>query len=118
MDNGPIEQVEWESTFRIHRRQARTYRRGNILLAGDAAHINSPLGGQGMNTGLGDADNLAWKLALVVRGKASERLLDTYETERRPVGAQVLASTTPATRLVMSSGVVTRTVRDRCCGRR
>ncbi|GAB2825925.1 FAD-dependent oxidoreductase [Lentzea nigeriaca] len=110
---GPIDEVEWESTFRIHRRQAATYRRGNVLLAGDAAHIHSPLGGQGMNTGLGDADNLAWKLALVVQGRASERLLDTYEAERRPVGAQVLASTTPATRLVMGSGVVSRTVRDR-----
>jgi 4,5-epoxidase len=110
---GPIEEVEWESTFRIHRRQAATYRRGNVLLAGDAAHIHSPLGGQGMNTGLGDADNLAWKLALVVQGRASEELLDTYEAERRPVGARVLASTTPATRLAMGPGVVTRTIRDR-----
>lgn len=110
---GPIDSVEWESTFRIHRRQAATYRRGNVLLAGDAAHIHSPLGGQGMNTGLGDADNLAWKLALVVRGRATEELLDTYEAERRPVGARVLASTTPATRLAMGPGVVTRTIRDR-----
>ncbi|MEU0877668.1 FAD-dependent monooxygenase [Lentzea sp. NPDC005914] len=109
---GPIDSVEWESTFRIHRRQAATYRRGNVLLAGDAAHIHSPLGGQGMNTGLGDADNLAWKLALVVQGRASATLLDTYEAERRPVGAQVLASTTPATRLVMGPGVVTRAFRD------
>ncbi|MFC3892467.1 FAD-dependent oxidoreductase [Lentzea rhizosphaerae] len=110
---GPIDSVEWESTFRIHRRQAATYRRGNVLLAGDAAHIHSPLGGQGMNTGLGDADNLAWKLALVVQGRASEQLLDTYEAERRPIGARVLASTTPATRLAMGPGVVTRTIRDR-----
>lgn len=110
---GPIDSVEWESTFRIHRRQAATYRRGNVFLAGDAAHIHSPLGGQGMNTGLGDAENLAWKLALVVQGRAAERLLDTYEPERRPIGARVLASTTPATRLVMGPGLVTRTVRDR-----
>jgi 4,5-epoxidase len=110
---GPIEEVEWESTFRIHRRQAVAYRRGNVLLAGDAAHIHSPLGGQGMNTGLGDADNLAWKLALVVRGSAGEELLDTYEAERRPIGARVLAATTPATRLAMGPGVVTRTIRDR-----
>jgi 4,5-epoxidase len=109
---GPVDSVEWESTFRIHRRQAATYRRGNVLLAGDAAHIHSPLGGQGMNTGLGDADNLAWKLALVVRSKASPALLDTYEAERRPVAARVLAATTPATRLAMGPGVVARTVRD------
>jgi 4,5-epoxidase len=110
---GPVDSVEWDSTFRIHRRQAATYRRGTVLLAGDAAHIHSPLGGQGMNTGLGDAENLAWKLALVVHGRASERLLDTYDAERRPIGARVLASTTPATRLVMGPGVVTRTIRDR-----
>lgn len=110
---GPIDSVEWESTFRIHRRQAATYRRGTVFLAGDAAHIHSPVGGQGMNTGLGDAENLAWKLALVVRGRAAERLLDTYEAERRPIGARVLASTTPATRLVLGPGLVTRTIRDR-----
>ncbi|WP_237048209.1 FAD-dependent oxidoreductase [Lentzea guizhouensis] len=110
---GPVEEVEWESTFRIHRRQAVTYRRGTVFLAGDAAHIHSPVGGQGMNTGLGDAENLAWKLALVVHGRADERLLDTYEAERRPIGARVLASTTPATRLVLGPGLVTRTIRDR-----
>ncbi len=110
---GPVDSVEWESTFRIHRRQAASYRRGTVLLAGDAAHIHSPLGGQGMNTGLGDAENLAWKLALVAQGRASERLLDTYEAERRPVGARVLAATTPATRLVMGPGRLSRTVRDR-----
>jgi 4,5-epoxidase len=109
---GPVDSVEWESTFRIHRRQAVTYRRGNVLLAGDAAHIHSPLGGQGMNTGLGDAENLAWKLALVVQGKAAAALLDTYEAERRPVAARVLATTTPATRLAMRPGVLPRAVRD------
>jgi 4,5-epoxidase len=109
---GPIESVEWESTFRIHRRQAAAYRRGNVFLAGDAAHIHSPLGGQGMNTGLGDADNLAWKLALVVQGRAAPALLDTYEAERRPVAARVLATTTPATRFAMRPGVVTGAVRD------
>ncbi|GAA3636582.1 FAD-dependent monooxygenase [Lentzea roselyniae] len=109
---GPIGAVEWESTFRIHRRQAATYRRGDILLAGDAAHIHSPLGGQGMNTGLGDAENVAWKLALVVQGKAAPTLLDTYEAERRPVAARVLAATTPATRIAMGPGVLARTTRD------
>ncbi|WP_169730882.1 FAD-dependent monooxygenase [Lentzea kentuckyensis] len=109
---GPVTSTVWESTFRIHRRLASAYRRGNVLLAGDAAHIHSPLGGQGMNTGLGDADNLAWKLALVVQGRASERLLDTYEAERRPIGAQVLRSTTPATRMVLGSGRASRILRD------
>jgi 4,5-epoxidase len=109
---GPIDSVVWESTFRIHRRQAAAYRRGNVLLAGDSAHIHSPLGGQGMNTGLGDAENLAWKLALVVQGRAAPALLDTYEAERRPVAARVLATTTPATRVAMRPGLVTGALRD------
>jgi len=70
--------------------QATTYRRGRVLLAGDAAHIHSPLGGQGLNLGLGDALNLGWKLAATIRGDAPDGLLDTYSSERHPVGAQVL----------------------------
>ncbi|WP_213949889.1 FAD-dependent monooxygenase [Luteibacter sp. dw_328] len=70
--------------------QTTDYRRGRVLLAGDAAHIHSPLGGQGLNLGLGDAMNLGWKLAATIRGDAPEGLLDTYTTERHPVGAQVL----------------------------
>ncbi|TWB16503.1 2-polyprenyl-6-methoxyphenol hydroxylase-like FAD-dependent oxidoreductase [Rhizobium sp. ERR 1071] len=70
--------------------QATSYRRGRILLAGDAAHIHSPLGGQGLNLGLGDAMNLGWKLAATIRGDAPDGLLDTYSSERHPVGAQVL----------------------------
>jgi 2-polyprenyl-6-methoxyphenol hydroxylase-like FAD-dependent oxidoreductase len=70
--------------------QATDYRRGRVLLAGDAAHIHSPLGGQGLNLGLGDAMNLGWKLAATVRGEAPDGLLDSYSSERRPVGAQVL----------------------------
>jgi len=75
-------------TDRAH--QATAYRRGRVLLAGDAAHIHSPLGGQGLNLGLGDAMNLGWKLAATIRGDAPAGLLDTYDAERRPVGAQVL----------------------------
>ncbi|WP_337960631.1 FAD-dependent monooxygenase [Kutzneria chonburiensis] len=71
-------------------RQSSTYRRGRVLLAGDAAHVHSPIGGQGLNLGLQDAANLGWKLALVARGVATDELLDTYTTERYPVGAQVL----------------------------
>ncbi|MFF4623000.1 FAD-dependent monooxygenase [Nonomuraea jabiensis] len=70
-------------------RQATTYRRGRVLLCGDAAHVHSPAGGQGMNLGIGDAVNLGWKLALVARGAASDSLLDTYTAERHPIGAWV-----------------------------
>ncbi|NLS18514.1 FAD-dependent oxidoreductase [Rhizobium sp. P40RR-XXII] len=70
--------------------QATTYRKGRILLAGDAAHIHSPLGGQGLNLGLGDAMNLGWKLAATIRGEAPDGLLDSYSSERHPIGAQVL----------------------------
>jgi 2-polyprenyl-6-methoxyphenol hydroxylase-like FAD-dependent oxidoreductase len=70
--------------------QATSYRRGRVLLAGDAAHIHSPLGGQGLNLGLGDAMNLGWKLAATIRGDAADGLLDTYFSERHPIGAQVL----------------------------
>jgi 2-polyprenyl-6-methoxyphenol hydroxylase-like FAD-dependent oxidoreductase len=70
--------------------QATTYRKGRVLLAGDAAHIHSPLGGQGLNLGLGDAMNLGWKLAATVRGQAPDGLLDSYFAERHPIGAQVL----------------------------
>jgi 2-polyprenyl-6-methoxyphenol hydroxylase-like FAD-dependent oxidoreductase len=75
-------------TDRAH--QATDYRNGRVLLAGDAAHIHSPLGGQGLNLGLGDAMNLGWKLAATIRGDAADGLLDTYTTERHPVGAKVL----------------------------
>ncbi len=71
-------------------KQTTTYRMGRVLLAGDAAHIHSPLGGQGLNTGLGDAMNLGWKLAATIRGTAPEGLLDTYTAERHPVGSRVL----------------------------
>ncbi|WP_051830480.1 MULTISPECIES: FAD-dependent monooxygenase [Streptomyces] len=77
-------------TWRMDARLATAYRRSRVLLAGDAAHVVPPTGGHGMNTGIGDADNLAWKLAAVVAGTAGEPLLDTYEDERRPVARQVI----------------------------
>lgn len=83
----------WLTRFRLHHRQAATYRRGRVFLAGDAAHIHSPAGGQGMNTGIQDAWNLGWKLALVIRGAAREALLDTYHAERWPVGRFLLRFT-------------------------
>jgi 2-polyprenyl-6-methoxyphenol hydroxylase-like FAD-dependent oxidoreductase len=78
------------TTWTDRARQATTYRNGRVLLAGDAAHIHAPLGGQGLNLGLGDAMNLGWKLAATIHGKVPESLLDSYFTERHPIGAQVL----------------------------
>ncbi len=83
----------WLANFHIHYRLAPRYRNGRIFLAGDAAHVHSLLAGQGMNTGIQDAFNLAWKLALVIRGVAPESWLDTYESERRTVGEGVVAMT-------------------------
>jgi uncharacterized protein YheU (UPF0270 family) len=81
------------SRFSDTTRQAAAYRKGRILLAGDAAHVHSPVGGQGLNTGVQDAVNLGWKLAQVVKRTSPERLLDTYHAERHPVGARVLRNT-------------------------
>jgi 2-polyprenyl-6-methoxyphenol hydroxylase-like FAD-dependent oxidoreductase len=88
--------LRWSSTFRISMRLAECYRRGRCFIAGDAAHIHPPTGGQGMNTGIQDAYNLAWKMKLVLDGTASGHLLDSYEAERRPVGAAVVARTRAA----------------------
>ena len=85
-----INAVHSATRFTDNARQATTYRLGRVLLAGDAAHVHSPFGGQGLNLGLGDAMNLGWKLAAVVGGRAPERLLDSYTTERHPIGAWVL----------------------------
>ncbi|HEU0191809.1 MAG TPA: FAD-dependent monooxygenase [Mycobacterium sp.] len=108
-----VRSAEWTSMFGIQRRLASAYRHGRVLLAGDAAHIHSPLGGQGLNTGIGDAENLAWKLALVVTGRADPRLLDTYAAERRPLAENVVASTSFATVVANGRGRVGRLLRDR-----
>ena len=93
----------WRSRFLSERRQAREYRVGRVFLAGDAAHVHSPIGGQGMNTGIQDAMNLGWKLGAAVRGWAGPGLLDTYQRERHAVGASVLAMTDALYKLVVSS---------------
>ncbi|MFC5864410.1 FAD-dependent monooxygenase [Acidicapsa dinghuensis] len=90
------------SRFTDMTRQAAQYRVGRVLLAGDAAHVHSPMGGQGLNLGVQDAVNLGWKLALVVQGKAPESLLDTYHAERHPVGARVLRNTMALTAMERS----------------
>jgi len=102
----------WASAFRIQRRQADRYRQGPIFLAGDAAHVHSPVGGQGMNTGIQDAFNLGWKLALAVRDQAAPGLLDTYQAERHPIAQGVLRGTHLGTRLFLAQNPFMRTVRD------
>jgi 3-(3-hydroxy-phenyl)propionate hydroxylase len=88
-----VHRPTWISRFTDASRQAASYRRGRVLLAGDAAHVHPPQGGQGLNTGVQDAVNLGWKLAQVVRGVSPDDLLDTYHAERHPVGARVLHNT-------------------------
>ena len=100
--------MRWSSRFLSERRQSRHYRADRVFLAGDAAHVHSPLGGQGMNTGIGDAMNLGWKLAAAVRGRAPDWLLDTYESERHPVGAGVLKLTDAFNRLVLGRSAMRR----------
>jgi 2-polyprenyl-6-methoxyphenol hydroxylase-like FAD-dependent oxidoreductase len=102
----------WMSKFRVHRRMVPRYRVGRVLLAGDAAHIHSPVGGQGMNTGIQDAWNLAWKLGLVVAHRAPESLLDTYHTERHAVARVTLLETHLATRMSQLKNPLLRELRD------
>jgi len=92
----------WFSTYRIHHRRAARFRNGRCFLLGDAAHIHSPVGAQGMNTGLQDAYNLAWKLALIISGKAATGLLDSYEAERLPVAQRLLATTDSLFSIIVS----------------
>jgi hypothetical protein len=96
----------WISRFTDMTRQAASYREGRVLLAGDAAHVHYPVGGQGLNVGVQDAVNLGWKLAQVVRGTSPESLLDTYQAERHPVAARVLQNTMAATALLRSDARV------------
>ncbi|HEX2283212.1 MAG TPA: FAD-dependent monooxygenase [Mycobacterium sp.] len=90
--------MRWSSVFRISHRIVDAYGRGRVFVAGDAAHIHPPTGAQGMNTGIQDAHNLAWKLALAVAGHASPALLDSYDAERRPVGEEVVGRTVRSAR--------------------
>jgi bifunctional hydroxylase/dehydrase len=101
----------WVSAFGDATRQVTEYRKGRILLAGDAAHIHLPAGGQGMNTSIQDAVNLGWKLAAVVLGRAPQALLDTYHDERHPVGRRLLMNTR-AQGLLFLSGAEVQPVRD------
>ncbi|WP_424889631.1 FAD-dependent monooxygenase [Streptomyces sp. XH2] len=102
----------WTSRFHSDERQVPRYRAGRVLLAGDAAHVHSPAGGLGMNTGLQDAANLSWKLAAVLKGTAPESLLDSYHDERHPVGKLVLRVSGAIVRGVLLTSPVTRRLRD------
>jgi 2-polyprenyl-6-methoxyphenol hydroxylase-like FAD-dependent oxidoreductase len=106
-----VENVNWFSTYHVHHRVADRFRSGRAFLLGDAAHIHSPVGGQGMNTGLGDAVNLAWKLASVLQDRAGTALLDTYEPERMAFAQRLVATTDRAFTIVTSSGPLARLVR-------
>jgi 2-polyprenyl-6-methoxyphenol hydroxylase-like FAD-dependent oxidoreductase len=105
-----VRDTKWTGQFSINERQVENYVHGRILLAGDAAHVHSPAGGQGMNTGIQDAVNLAWKISLVERGAASVDLLQTYQDERHPIGAMVLKFTAQMLKASMIKNPALRTV--------
>ena len=107
-----LSDAAWLARFRIHCRQVSRYRDDRVFVAGDAAHIHSPIGGQGMNTGIQDAHNLAWKLALVHRGDARDALLDSYEGERHAVGQAVLRGTDAATKVATLKSPMAKAARN------
>src|SRR5207245_5269262 len=106
-----VARVNWFSTYRVHHRVADRFRQGRSFLLGDAAHIHSPVGGQGMNTGIGDAVNLAWKLAAILRGRAQASILDRYEPDRIAFARRLVATTDRAFTGVTSSGAIARRIR-------
>ena len=108
-----VRKVNWFSTYRVHHRVTDSFRTGRAFLLGDAAHIHSPAGGQGMNTGIGDAINLAWKLAAVLAGRAPDSLLDSYEAERIGFARRLVATTDRAFTFATAEGAVANIVRTR-----
>ena len=108
-----IKRVNWFSTYRVHHRVAQQFRKGRAFLLGDAAHIHSPVGGQGMNTGIGDAVNLAWKLAAALKDASGAALLDSYEPERIAFARRLVATTDQAFTAVISSSALARFVRTK-----
>jgi 2-polyprenyl-6-methoxyphenol hydroxylase-like FAD-dependent oxidoreductase len=116
-DELAIKACSWFSTYRIHHRAASRFRDRRCFVLGDAAHIHSPVGAQGMNTGLQDAYNLAWKLARVVQGESAAALLDSYEAERLPVAQRLLDTTDRAFRLIVSDSFLAGLLRTRILAR-
>ena len=108
-----IKKVNWFSTYYVHHRVTQHFRKGRAFLLGDAAHIHSPAGGQGMNTGIGDAINLAWKLAAVLAGRAGDNLLDSYEAERIGFARRLVATTDRAFSFVTAEGRIADVMRTR-----
>lgn len=106
-----VAEVNWFSTYRVHHRVASRFRSDRCFLLGDAGHLHSPVGGQGMNTGIGDAVNLAWKLAAVISGQASPDLLDSYEPERIAFARSLVATTDRAFQMISDQGLVGRVFR-------
>ena len=108
-----VRRVNWFSTYHVHHRVAEHFRRGCAFLLGDAAHIHSPAGGQGMNTGIGDAINLAWKLAAVLEGDAPDKLLDSYEAERIVFARRLVATTDRVFSFATAEGRIADLLRSR-----
>ena len=108
-----VNKVNWFSTYHVHHRVTSHFRKGRAFLLGDAAHIHSPAGGQGMNTGIGDAINLAWKLAAVLAGRAPEKLLDSYEAERIGFARRLVATTDRVFSFVTAEGRMADILRTR-----
>jgi hypothetical protein len=106
-----IRRVNWFSTYHVHHRVAARFREGRVFLLGDAAHIHSPVGGQGMNTGIGDAVNLAWKMAAALRGRATLSVLDSYEPERIGFAQRLVATTDRVFQFVTRRGRLAAVVR-------
>ncbi|PGH02153.1 hypothetical protein AJ80_08915 [Polytolypa hystricis UAMH7299] len=101
-----VEKVNWFSTYHVHHRVADQFRKGRAFIVGDAGHIHSPAGGQGMNTGIGDAINLAWKLAAVIHNRAEDSILDSFDAERRPFAQMLVQTTDRAFSMVTANGPI------------
>jgi 2-polyprenyl-6-methoxyphenol hydroxylase-like FAD-dependent oxidoreductase len=112
-----VQQVNWFSTYRVHHRVAEQFGRQRAFLLGDAAHVHSPAGGQGMNTGIGDAINLAWKLASVLRGESGDSLLDTYEIERSAFARRLVSTTDQVFNFITADGRLAALLRTRLAPR-
>ena len=108
-----VQKVNWFSTYHVHHRVTEHFRKGRAFVLGDAAHIHSPAGGQGMNTGIGDAINLAWKLAAVLAGHAPDKLLDSYEAERIGFARRLVATTDRVFSFVTADGRLAEIIRTR-----
>jgi 2-polyprenyl-6-methoxyphenol hydroxylase-like FAD-dependent oxidoreductase len=108
-----IAKINWFSTYHVHHRVASSFKKGRVFLLGDAGHIHSPVGGQGMNTGIGDAVNLAWKLGEVLKGRAGPELLESYNSERIAFAGKLVKTVDLAFRFIISPGPLARFIRTR-----